>query len=60
MTAAFQALRWYSRCTEVLKIITNCETSHFFAAFSILFNILSESEALSLATLIIALKTFFL
>ena len=59
MTAAFQALEWYSRRTEVLKIVTSYGTSYFSAAFSILFDILSEPEALSLTTLIIALETFF-
>ena len=60
MTAVFQALKWYFRHTEILKIVTNYETNYFSAAFSILFNILSESETLSFATLIIALKIFFL
>ena len=60
MTAVFQALEWYSKHTEVLKIITSCETSYFSAVFSILFDILSEPEALSLITFIITLKTFFL
>ena len=60
MTAVFQALEWYSRHTEALKIITNYEISYFSAAFSILFDISSGPEALSLATLIIALKMSFL